>query len=401
MEEKIKTPKFAYLMGYFTADGCFYKDNWKNTCQFEFTDGYGDKKELQHSYQFVKNIKDLFEEQLSKKIPKIRQRGNRYVLYFKDKKLENIFKNKFNFQPGPKSNKINIPKYYKKTNLEKYFWLGLMDGDGIIAQNGRKIALEMCNKNLVVDFQNFLKKNKIITELKEIKPENRKGYISDKSSFLTIIKSPFYDKYTSLIGFIHPRKQNWLIKHLNKGMYSKNRTNIKPLLINKKIIDYTKIFDQRIFIVKGKEILKKYKIGFKSRRNNVKFIELYQDLKNIGISKIEFLKEISNYRFKLSKGSTNSIKMPLYINKKIIHMIKFIRPHSGSLGLSRCHVKSFNKNPQKIIKSIENIFDIKARYTSKDVPLFCSGVLELFFSKILTKDLKEYKLPKWYKDLKC
>lgn len=401
MEEIIKTPKFAYLLGYFTADGCFYKDNWKNTCQFEFTDGYKNKKGLEHSYQFIINIKKLIEEQLSKKIPKIRQRGNRYVLYFKNKELENIFKNRFNFQPGPKSNKISIPKSYKNTDLEKYFWLGLMDGDGIIAQNGRKIGLEMCNKNLVIDFQNFLKKNKIITKLKEVKPKDRKGYTSDRSSFLTIIKSPFYDQYANLMGFLHPRKQNWLVKHLNKGMYSKNRTNIKPFLINKKIIDYTKIFDKRVFIVKGKEILKKYDIKFKGRRNNIKFIELYQDLKDIGISKIEFLKEISGYRFKLSKGSTNSVKLPLHINKEIIHMIKFIRPHSGSLRLSRWHIKSFNENPKKIIESIEDIFNIKAKYTSKDVPLFCSGILELFFSKILTKDLKEYKLPKWYRELKC
>ena len=398
----VNTPKFVYLMGYFAADGSFYEERKAKRCRFEFTDGYENKEGLEQSFQFLNDIKKLVEEILSKKIPSIRQRGNRYVLYFEDRKLEKIFKTYFKIQPGPKSNTINIPEFYKNTNIEKYFWLGLMDGDGIIAQKGRKIALEMCSKNLVEEFRSFLKENKIITELKEVSVNNRKkGYMSDKNSFLTIIRSPFYDIYANLIGFTHPRKKDWITKHLNKCAYFINRTNTKPFLINKKIIDYTKIFDNRVFVINGKKILKKYNIKFRKRGKNIRFTELYNDLKDKDISKLDFLKEISNYRLKMSKGSINSVKMPFIMNQKLEDISKFIRLRPGTIELCRWHAKSYNKDYIKIIKFLENIFDIETNYTAKMVPLFNSGVLRLFFSKITTKDLKKYSLPKWYSELKC
>ena len=192
----IKNPKLAYLAGYFAADGSFYREKKTSRTRFEFADGYSKNEELHHSYNFINNIKRLIEEQLSIKIPKVRQRGNYYVLYFENKELEKIFVNQLGFTLGPKSHNVKIPHCYKNTNLEKYFWLGLMDGDGVIAKNGKKIALEMCSKKIVEDFQDFLKNNKIHTELKEITPKNRKqGYNSNKSSFLIIIKSPFYNQY--------------------------------------------------------------------------------------------------------------------------------------------------------------------------------------------------------------
>jgi hypothetical protein len=50
----IYTPKFAYLFGYFAADGSFYKDSSGE--RFEFVDGFSIKNEQFYSIEFMEKI---------------------------------------------------------------------------------------------------------------------------------------------------------------------------------------------------------------------------------------------------------------------------------------------------------------------------------------------------------
>lgn len=380
----INSKTFSYFMGYFAADGCFYHDKRAGTCRFEFSDGYSEEKELKYSYEFLSNLKALIEKQLLVKLPNLRKRKNKYVLNFKNETLERLFKEEFNINPGPKTYSIKIPLIYKDSKLEKYFWLGVMDGDGVIAKNGKKIALEVSSRDLVLGFQSFLLKHGIITKMKEVKAVERKnGFSSSNSSFLIIIRAPFYYMYAKLIGFTHPRKKSWLIENLkSKTIYTKNYLNINKFLIDSDIIDYIKIFGNRsVYIVNGKDILRKYKVRLGKRGNNVKFPDIYKNL-NKDLSKVEVLREISNYRLKMGKGFINSVRVPFKFDENVQEIAKFVRVRGGSIWISRNYITCFNKDPDNIINNVEETFDIKPTYTSKKEPIFCSGVLNLFFSGI-------------------
>ncbi len=54
----LKSPKFAYLIGAFMADGCFYIKN-KKYFTFEFYDGTSVKSELKYSLKHIIKIKSI------------------------------------------------------------------------------------------------------------------------------------------------------------------------------------------------------------------------------------------------------------------------------------------------------------------------------------------------------
>jgi len=182
--------------------------------------------------------------------------------------------------------------------------------------------------------------------------------------------------------------------------YKNNTVNINGYALKNKIINYEKIFNlSSAMVVSGKDLLKEYKLKCRGD-NNRKFEEILQKLNSKKISKIALFKLLSKHRWKMGKGSTTSIKMPLYFNKDILDIARFVRLRNGSITLSRNYIESFNLNSHEIIMKFEQIFDIKPKYTCKGEPLFCSGVLALFFSKIIkSKENEQVILPKWHQNL--
>ena len=180
--ELIKSHKFAYLYGYFVADGCYYRDG--RSVRFEFSDGTSVNEELEYSLRFMNKIKSIIENTLQRKLPELRKRGNRYVLSFRSEKLDKIFKNYFNLTSGEKSFSINIPKFYANIDLEKYFWLGVLDGDGMVARKNRKVSLESGSKKLIEAFKDFLERQDIIFRYSERMLRQNKFYrVNIKSNF--------------------------------------------------------------------------------------------------------------------------------------------------------------------------------------------------------------------------
>lgn len=153
-EKTVLSKKFAHLIGYFAADGSFYFDS--RSTRFEFDDGTSVETEFKYGVKFLLDIKKYIEKILGKSLPVLRKKDNLCILQFRSKKFEKLFLN-MGFKPGSKTKTISIPAFYKNTPLGKYFWIGVMDGDGMVARNSRKISLESISKQLIVDFKNFFR----------------------------------------------------------------------------------------------------------------------------------------------------------------------------------------------------------------------------------------------------
>ena len=86
------------------------------------------------------------------------------------------------------------------------------------------------------------------------------------------------------------------------------------------------------------------------------------------------------------KGSTNSVKLPPYFNKNLFRIAKYVRIRQGGISFSRRYIESFEEDFEETLQITQKIFDIKPKFTSKNEPLFCSGVISDFFNKIISRD---------------
>ncbi|MFA6268741.1 MAG: LAGLIDADG family homing endonuclease [archaeon] len=383
--------KFVYLFGYFSADGSFYKDS--SSHRFEFVDGTSIKEEQFYSLNFIQFIQKLILD-LFGITGHIRKRDNKYVLTFRNKKLAEFFENEIGQKPGPKTKTVNLPGHYKTNSLEKFFWLGFLDGDGCVPRNGRKIVLESASKLIITSFQSFLERNKIKSKYYERKLHNRIYYG-------TRITSVFFDKYAEVVGFLHPRKNKWLNEKIGHAFYLSHSSNIKNFITKENYINYLKIFNQStVYLVNSKELFKKYGIKCDHRKNR-RLEEITKELYSKGLKDKEILKIISKYRWKAGKGSNISITLPTKNSPELEIIAKFARTQTGGIKLSKQHIQAFNENPSSILQICEDLFGLNPKITSKNELIFCSNVLKLLFSKIISRSKENYTPPKFHEEILC
>ena len=371
--KSIMNKEFAYLVGNFVADGSLYSSG--NSSRFEFVDGSPYENELKYCLQHMKNIKNILENFLNKKLPPIIKKGNKYIIKFRNLELEKVFRDKLGFSLGKKHLSVDIPKVYRNSLYEKDFWIGYLDGDGSIARKSRKISAESVSKKIIDSFANYLKKKEILFSKYESKrPEN--------NSYVIIIRSVSFRDFAREISFNHPLKSklvNGKLKDRDFHVHNEVLPNIDG-----ELVDYTTFFDDSVYVENGKDLLIKYRCE-KCPRQNVKFNHLFSFLLNKGLPKEQILKEVSEFRFKKSKGSMNSVKLPMYFNEDISKLSKYVRIRNGNITFSRRYISSFNDSPEEIIKLTEKIFDISPKFTCRNELLFCSGVLSDFFNNLIKK----------------
>lgn len=366
---------FAYLIGNFMADGSLYLSG--GSCRFEFVDGSPYENELDYCLQHIKRIRKILELFLDKKLPPIIKNGNMFVLKFRDKNLVNLFESKLNIFPGKKHKTIDIPEIYRNTKFEKDFWIGFLDGDGSIARKFRKIFVESMSKKIINSFSDYLdKKNILYTKYRSKR--------LDSFSHVIVIRSVSFRDFAKKIGFQHPLKLNLIDKKLRDNDFFVCNSVIKNFS-NGDLINYSSFFDDSVFVVNGRELLLKYGCN-KYFRDNIKINDLVLFLRKNGLSDEEISKEIIKFRFKKSKGSINSVRLPRYLDKNILKIAKFVRLRDGGITFSKKYVESFNGDFNMVLKVTQNTFDIEPRFTCKNEPLFCSGVLHDFFNKIIKRN---------------
>lgn len=377
----INNSDFAYFVGNFMADGSFYATKRGNNLsyRFEFVDGSPYSSELKYSLKHILKIKNFVESILEKSLGNVRKRGNKFVLSFRSKILSDLFMSVLKLSSGDKSKLVDIPLIYKNTKYEKYFWRGYLDGDGSIARQSKKVSLESMSSKLIDSFSEYLNKSGILHS----KYKSKRGKMF---SYVVVIRSVSFRDFAEKVGFCHPLKLKLLHEKLNlKDFFVNNSLNLNGF-IWEGLIDYTQIFDDSIFIENGKELLNKY--GGISKMSNVQFHRFSSFIKNNAVSKNKLLLEINNLRFKKSKGSTNSVKLPLILDNELLRIAKYVRIRAGGITFSKRYIESFNDNFESILKITEDLFDIKPKYSCKNEPLFCSGVLADFFNKILEENKK-------------
>ncbi len=278
--------------------------------------------------------------------------------------------------------------------MEKFFWLGFLDGDGCVPRNGRKIALESASKDLICSFRLFLKTNNIPSKYYERK-------IEDRTYYGARISSAFFKKYSNLLGFLHPRKKKWLTEKLKADFYVSTKSNIKRFLTENNYLDYVKIFDSRkVYLVNSKELIEQQGIKC-DHRNNRTLKEVLDALKPREFKKEEILEVLSKFRWKMGKGTNTAVRLPKKINYKLKIAIKFVRIRAGGIGLSKRYIVAFNESPDKIRQLCEELFDINPKRTCKNEPIFCSSVLNLLFSKIISRSKEKYIPPKFHEAILC
>ena len=371
----ILNSKIAYLMGNFMADGSFYYSG--RNYRFEFVDGSPYKTELRYSLQHILFIKKILEDFLKKPLPPIRKIDNKYRLSFRNNNLANIFLKTFKIKAGDKSRIIDIPVAYKNSKYALNFWQGYLDGDGSIARKSRRIAVESMSQDIISSFADYLTKNNIYFS----------NYMSKRGkeySHVILIRSVSFRDFANKIGFCHPLKTKLLKEKLkDPDFYKVNNLDLGDSL--NKLIDYTKIFDDTIFLVNGNKIVKSYGVKVPYNRTNIPLQEIISLMKTKKYSNEQMLKKINKYRFKKSKGSTNSVKLPLILTEEILKIAKFARIRGGGISFSKRYIESFGENYFKILNLFKITFDINPKFTCKNEPIFCSGVLKDFFSHLFIK----------------
>ena len=383
--------KFAYLFGYFSADGCFYKDSRSH--RFEFVDGTSVKEEQIYSLNYINFIQNLINE-LFGITGHIRKRENKYVLSFRNKRLAEFFINEIGQKPGNKTQTVNVPEIYKGTNLEKFFWVGFLDGDGCVPRKSRKIALESASKHIILSFRKFL-------DINEVKSKYYERVLCGRTYYGARITSAFFEKYASVLGFLHPRKNKWLNEKIGKEFYVSHTSNIKEFILEEGYIDYLKIFKgNKVYLVNSKELLKEYQIKCDQRKNRC-LEEIINALHSKGFENKEILEIISKYKWKAGKSSNIAITLPVKNNHELELIAKFARIQNGGIKLSKQHIHAFNETPSEILSICESLFGIKPKITAKNELIFCSNVLKLLFSKIISRSKDKYAYPQFHEEILC
>jgi hypothetical protein len=98
--------------------------------------------------------------------------------------------------------------------------------------------------------------------------------------------------------------------------------------------------------------------------------------------KIEILNKLKEYRFKASKSTNKSIKLPLKLNDNLKLVAKYLRIRDGGICYSRKYIDSYNEDSDKITNLTAVLFDLRPSLTCKKEVLFCSTVLNILFSRI-------------------
>lgn len=259
---------------------------------------------------------------------------------------------------------------------EKHFWTGVMDTDGMIARNARKITLWSASQKLVNSFANYLKRQSI--------PCARGRRIINGTTYHVVrIKSCFTKAYRNTIGFEHPRKKKWLKRHCQGEFYLQNKVNLESVTHNG-LFDYYQILNDRVFVVGVKDLAKEYGLHY-TELGNSKFSQIYGAMASEGLKRHEIYKRlVPNYRFKMSKGSTANIWLPLAPNSQIERIAKFARIRTGGIGISRRYVEAWNEDYKGILSDITEIFGLDPQTTCKGEAIFSSCVLRMFFEKIVS-----------------
>jgi hypothetical protein len=167
---KIKnlTPKLAYFVGYFCADGGLkdIKRSKKVTGRYEYKLIVGDEFLIQVQI-LQKLFKQLFDKEVKIRTERKEKGINFYYVNPTSKSIYNLLTKSFGLPPGPKCDKIRVPKTILNSTkqIRKWFVRGVFDADGgmkvmekpVKELSGNFVYLNMKSKNFIEQIYKLLK----------------------------------------------------------------------------------------------------------------------------------------------------------------------------------------------------------------------------------------------------
>lgn len=156
----------SYLIGYFLGDGSLTKT--KNGLRMRFFDS---SKELLE--ETVKIIHKLTNKKYS--IQRDKRSKNNYILNIYDKQLIEKIIDLTGVKPGSKSFIIKVPDYLYKCNIENIFSFlaGLIDSDGYVEKNKKRISFSTASEKMKEDLVYVLSLLGFKFSIRERKPKNK------------------------------------------------------------------------------------------------------------------------------------------------------------------------------------------------------------------------------------
>jgi hypothetical protein len=215
--DEIGDKRLWYFIGVCVGDGSLLAKY--NDWRLEISDGSPHIKELEKCKEYLKKIESLAEKIFKIKLSKSsikKQKGNWFNLRIGNKWLVRYLNFFFGLPVGNKIGKLSTPKILdlmkNKKMLERYFWRGIFDTDGMINRKSRNIVLASSDSNLMKQCEEFLIKCGI-----KSKVGNKKDKYGNLYKLLEI-DSDYIKDFAIHVETSHPLKQDILMKHLQKPL---------------------------------------------------------------------------------------------------------------------------------------------------------------------------------------
>jgi len=214
------TPKLAYFIGYFIADGGL-KDiyrSYKISNQFEYKMIVGDEFLIQA--EIIKNLfKSLFRLEPPIRTEGIKKGENYFYINPTNKIIYRFLTQVFDMPCGTKTDKIKIPKLILSSNkeIQKWFIRGVFDADGDTrATEFIKDKLSTSRIKLRMRSRVFIKQiKKLLTNIFKISVNGPYHNKRDKCWYIQVERKDCIKSLQKENIFIHPIKRWRLERYVN------------------------------------------------------------------------------------------------------------------------------------------------------------------------------------------
>jgi hypothetical protein len=229
----VKTPEIAYILGFIWADGCIINNDSRKAYAIQIANIMEDSLEI---YETFKKTGDWNFHEKKEKNKNLNKQG--VISTFNKKLVQYLTENDYKSKSFSSPDKIllTIPD-----NLNQYFFLGLIDGDGHISEKGKLEVSSGYDQNW-----NFLIKlcEKLKIKYKISRRENKKKQykfssfnISKTTNIVKFCEYIYQDYEAKKIGL--ERKYNNFV-NLKKHFLLRQNKNLESGI--KKYKDYDKYF---------------------------------------------------------------------------------------------------------------------------------------------------------------
>jgi DNA-binding XRE family transcriptional regulator len=394
---EIFNPKMIYFVGCSFGDAGLHKE-----LHYKISDGHTNPRKLKYAVKFLKKIHNIVQSFFIQDIPnKFRKIENRYEFIISSKWLCRFLNFVYGMPFSPKKI-LQIPKIIEfenpniRENLYRMFLRGVFDTDGGINENNKSLIIKSASLNFIKEIKECLIKLNIQTS--QIKEEKYRNSIV----FSIWIYAHDIKNFAQKIGFSHPLKQQYLIKHLKSGCGDKTFIKMKENSLIHGYFNLGRISELSVYNI-GHLIMKLRKTHNLSQEELASKIEIYRRTlgkyeNNETGTTFKTLLKISNY-FKISKINLYSmllkenikfgikggkpIALPIKYSESIVNLARYLVPAKDRVTVRKRypgHILTFEEKI-KLKDEVSNTFCTKISQSTKNDLVILNIALSRFLSE--------------------